>query len=88
VAERCACPRTVDQLTGRIARLASAAGLALGFFTHLAGEHAIAWSGGSEPAGRINAAAIAAMAERGIGGHGRDLPWGLASTSLRRPGGT
>ncbi|MGE3286829.1 MAG: arsenate reductase ArsC [Pseudonocardia sp.] len=40
--------------------------MALGFFTHLAGDHAIAWSGGSEPAGRINAAAVAAMAERGI----------------------
>jgi protein-tyrosine-phosphatase len=40
--------------------------MALGFFTHLAGDHAIAWSGGSDPAGRINAAAIAAMAERGI----------------------
>ncbi|MGE0296425.1 arsenate reductase ArsC [Pseudonocardia sp.] len=40
--------------------------MALGFFTHLAGDHAIAWSGGSDPAGRINDAAIAAMAERGI----------------------
>ncbi|MEU0077612.1 arsenate reductase ArsC [Micromonospora tulbaghiae] len=40
--------------------------MALGFFTHLAGEHAIAWSGGSEPGIGINPAAIAAMAERGI----------------------
>jgi protein-tyrosine-phosphatase len=40
--------------------------MALGFFTHLAGERAIAWSGGSDPADRINPAAIAAMAERGI----------------------
>lgn len=40
--------------------------MALGFFTHLAGDHAVAWSGGSEPASTINPAAIAAMAERGI----------------------
>ncbi|MFU8849554.1 arsenate reductase ArsC [Micromonospora sp. SL1-18] len=40
--------------------------MALGFFTHLAGEHAIAWSGGSEPGIEINPAAIAAMTERGI----------------------
>ena len=40
--------------------------MALGFFTHLAGDRAIAWSGGSEPATRINSAAIDAMAERGI----------------------
>jgi arsenate reductase (thioredoxin) len=40
--------------------------IALGFFTHLAGDHAVAWSGGSAPAGRINPSAIAAMAERDI----------------------
>ena len=40
--------------------------MALGFFAHLAGDRAIAWSGGSEPADQINPAAIAAMAERGI----------------------
>jgi protein-tyrosine-phosphatase len=40
--------------------------MALGFFTHLAGDRAVGWSGGSEPASRINPAAIAAMAERGI----------------------
>ncbi|WP_282776436.1 arsenate reductase ArsC [Nocardia sp. CC201C] len=40
--------------------------MALGWFTQLAGEHAVAWSGGSEPAGEINSAAIAAMAEVGI----------------------
>jgi len=40
--------------------------MALGFFTHLAGDRAIAWSGGTEPADRINPAAIEAMAERGI----------------------
>jgi protein-tyrosine-phosphatase len=40
--------------------------MALGFFTHLAGDHAVAWSGGSEPGHEINPSAIAAMAERGI----------------------
>ncbi|KAA0089909.1 arsenate reductase ArsC (plasmid) [Mycolicibacterium sp. P1-18] len=40
--------------------------MALGFFTHLAGEHAVAWSGGSEPGDAINPSAIAAMAEVGI----------------------
>jgi protein-tyrosine-phosphatase len=40
--------------------------MALGFFTHLAGDRAVAWSGGSEPGNEVNPAAIAAMAERGI----------------------
>jgi protein-tyrosine-phosphatase len=40
--------------------------MALGFFQHLAGDRAVAWSGGSEPASTINPAAVAAMAERGI----------------------
>ena len=40
--------------------------MALGFFKHLAGDRAIAYSGGSEPAGEINPAAIAVMAEKGI----------------------
>lgn len=40
--------------------------MALGFFTHHAGDQAVAWSGGSEPGERVNPAAIAAMAERGI----------------------
>jgi protein-tyrosine-phosphatase len=40
--------------------------MALGFFTHLAGNAAVAWSGGSEPGDEINTAAVAAMAERGI----------------------
>jgi arsenate reductase (thioredoxin) len=40
--------------------------MALGFFTHLAGDAAIAWSGGSEPGTAINPSAVAAMAERGI----------------------
>jgi arsenate reductase len=40
--------------------------MAMGFFTQLAGDAAVAWSGGSEPGHQINPAAIEAMAERGI----------------------
>jgi arsenate reductase len=40
--------------------------IALGFFQHLAGGRAVAWSGGSEPGAAINPAAIAAMAEVGV----------------------
>jgi protein-tyrosine-phosphatase len=40
--------------------------MALGYFNALAGDTAIAWSGGSEPGNSINPAAVAAMAEVGI----------------------
>ena len=40
--------------------------MALGWFNHLAGERAIAWSGGSAPGAEVNPAAIEAMAEIGI----------------------
>jgi arsenate reductase (thioredoxin) len=40
--------------------------MALGWFTHLAGGRAVAWSGGSEPADEVNPAAVEAMAEVGI----------------------
>ncbi|WP_431958553.1 arsenate reductase ArsC [Nocardia lijiangensis] len=40
--------------------------MALGYFTHLAGDQAVAWSGGSEPGDEINPAAVAAMTEVGI----------------------
>lgn len=40
--------------------------IALGYFRHLAGDRAIAWSGGSEPGSAINPSAVAAMAEVGI----------------------
>ncbi|GAB2488572.1 arsenate reductase ArsC [Nocardiopsis aegyptia] len=40
--------------------------MALGFFRHLAGDRAIAWSGGSEPGKEVNPAAVAAMREVGI----------------------
>jgi arsenate reductase (thioredoxin) len=40
--------------------------MALGWFTHLAGDRAIAWSGGAEPVSQVNPGAVAAMAEAGI----------------------
>jgi arsenate reductase (thioredoxin) len=40
--------------------------MALGWFNRLAGQRAVAWSGGSEPGTEINPSAIAAMAEVGI----------------------
>jgi len=40
--------------------------MAMGFFSHLAGDRAVAWSGGSEPASSVNPAAVEAMRERGI----------------------
>ena len=50
--------------------------MALGFFTHLAGDRAVAWSGGSEPGTEVNAAAVAAMRERGIDISGEyPKPW-------------
>lgn len=40
--------------------------MALGWFNHLAGDQAVAWSGGSEPGEEVNPAAVEAMAEVGI----------------------
>jgi arsenate reductase (thioredoxin) len=40
--------------------------MALGFFQHFAGDRAVAWSGGSDPASTINSSAVAAMRGRGI----------------------
>jgi protein-tyrosine-phosphatase len=40
--------------------------MALGWFERLAGDRAVAWSGGSEPGLEVNPAAIEAMAEVGI----------------------
>jgi protein-tyrosine-phosphatase len=40
--------------------------MALGWFNHLSGDRAVAWSGGSEPGSEINPSAVAAMAEVGI----------------------
>jgi arsenate reductase (thioredoxin) len=50
--------------------------MALGYFTHLAGENGVAWSGGSEPGNEINPSAIEAMAEVGIDISGEyPKPW-------------
>jgi len=40
--------------------------MAMGYFKKLAGDRAIAWSGGSEPGSSVNPAAVEAMAEVGI----------------------
>ena len=40
--------------------------MALGWFTHLAGDRAVAYSGGSEPADQVNPSAVEAMREVGI----------------------
>jgi protein-tyrosine-phosphatase len=40
--------------------------MALGWFNRLAGDRAVAWSGGSEPGTEINPAAVTAMEEVGI----------------------
>jgi arsenate reductase (thioredoxin) len=40
--------------------------MALGFFSHLAGDNGIGWSGGSEPGKEINPSAVQAMSEVGI----------------------
>jgi protein-tyrosine-phosphatase len=40
--------------------------IAMGWFKALAGDRAVAWSGGSEPSSQVNPAAIDAMAEVGI----------------------
>jgi arsenate reductase len=40
--------------------------MALGYFARLAGDRAVAYSGGSEPADQVNPAAVQVMAEVGI----------------------
>ncbi len=40
--------------------------MALGWFNHLAGHRAVAWSGGSEPGIEVNPSAVEAMREVGI----------------------
>jgi len=50
--------------------------MAMGFLTHLAGDAAVAWSGGSEPGNEVNPAAVEAMAERDIDiAHEYPKPW-------------
>ena len=40
--------------------------MALGWLQHLAGDNAVAWSGGSDPTSEMNPAAVRAMSEIGI----------------------
>jgi arsenate reductase (thioredoxin) len=40
--------------------------MAAAFFAELAGEDAVAWSGGSDPSDQVNPAVVQAMSERGI----------------------
>ena len=50
--------------------------MALGYFRDLAGDRAVAWSGGSEPGDQVNPAAVAAMKEVGIDISGEyPKPW-------------
>jgi arsenate reductase (thioredoxin) len=50
--------------------------MALGWFSRLAGERAIGWSGGSDPAGEVNPAVVEAMHEVGIDISGEfPKPW-------------
>ena len=50
--------------------------MALGWFNHLAGDGAVAWSGGSEPGKEVNPFAVLAMAEVGIDiAHEFPKPW-------------
>jgi protein-tyrosine-phosphatase len=60
--------------------------MALGWFEHLAGDRAVGLSGGSEPAGAVNPAAVAAMAEVGIDiSTAQPMPWtqaGLESADV------
>ena len=48
----------------------------MGFFEQMAGDRAVAWSGGSEPGNTVNPAAVEAMAECGIDISGEyPKPW-------------
>jgi arsenate reductase (thioredoxin) len=50
--------------------------MAMGWFQHLAGDRAIAWSGGSEPGRQVNPSAVEAMREVGIDISGEfPKPW-------------
>jgi arsenate reductase (thioredoxin) len=59
-------PETVPNVLFLCVHNAGRSQMAMGWFRHLAGERATAWSGGSEPADSVNVAAVAAMAEVGI----------------------
>jgi arsenate reductase (thioredoxin) len=56
--------------------------MAAGWMRHLAGNRVEVFSGGSEPASELNAAAVASMAEKGID-IGRELPQPWADEIVR-----
>jgi protein-tyrosine-phosphatase len=56
--------------------------MAAGFMRALSGGQVDVWSGGSEPADRLNTAAVAAMAEKGID-ISRELPQPWADEIIR-----
>jgi protein-tyrosine-phosphatase len=56
--------------------------MAAGWMRHLAGDRVDVFSGGSEPASQLNAAAVAAMAEKGID-ISRELPQPWADEIVR-----
>lgn len=56
--------------------------MALGWFQHFAGDRAVAWSGGSEPATQLNKHSVEAMAEVGID-IGQDFPKPWTEETLR-----
>jgi arsenate reductase len=59
-------PSTVPGVLFLCVHNAGRSQMAAGWLRHLAGDRAVVYSGGSEPASEINPAAIAAMAEVGV----------------------
>lgn len=69
-------PHTVPVVLFLCVHNAGRSQMAMGWFKKLAGDRAIAWSGGSEPGSEVNPAAIEAMAEVGIDISGEfPKPW-------------
>jgi protein-tyrosine-phosphatase len=69
-------PRDVPTVLFLCVHNAGRSQMALGWFNKLAGDRAIAWSGGSEPATEINPSAVLAMAEVGVDiTHEYPKPW-------------
>jgi arsenate reductase (thioredoxin) len=69
-------PKSVPTVLFLCTHNAGRSQMALGWFHHLAGDKAIAWSGGSEPAGELNKVAVKAMDEVGIDiSNGFPKPW-------------
>ncbi|WP_344959981.1 three-helix bundle dimerization domain-containing protein [Saccharothrix longispora] len=67
--------------------------MVLGFFQHLAGNRAVAWSGGSEPGHELEPAVVATMAGRGVRRAriritSRRLAWCPVTSASERPPGS